>query len=106
MSTQHDLGDIDIVIPADNFQGGYATMAEGLNKWSWAIFSVKHREMAMPQAVWRATVRGRTGEVPGQEGIHQRHDFEHVRKNLKALIADADTLVQAGSRARQALHPR
>ena len=43
MSVQHDLGDIDVVVPAENFQGAYRAMAQGLNGMVAGHISVKKK---------------------------------------------------------------
>lgn len=94
MSTQHDLGDIDIVIPADNFQGAYRTMAEGLNNMVMGHISVKKKAMACLKQFGEGNFEAELEKFPGKKAFIN-DTIEHVRKNLKALIADADTLVQA-----------
>ena len=33
MSREHDAGDIDVVMPVDNFQGAYRAMAQAVNPY-------------------------------------------------------------------------
>ncbi len=46
MSHQHDLGDIDVAIPTEKFQGAYKEMGEGVNKMVFGHIAVKKKAMA------------------------------------------------------------
>ena len=74
MSTQHDLGEIDLSSRLTNFQGAYRTMAEGLNNMVMGHISVKKKAMACLKRFGRRQLRRRTGKIPWQKSIHQRHN--------------------------------
>ena len=46
MSEEHNKGDIDVLIPADQFEGAYRTMARGINEMVAGHISVKKKAMA------------------------------------------------------------
>ncbi|MBN2719092.1 MAG: HAMP domain-containing protein, partial [Deltaproteobacteria bacterium] len=46
MSKEHDAGDIDVVIPANNFKGAYQEMAKGVNGMVMGHIAVKKKAMA------------------------------------------------------------
>ncbi|HMZ01310.1 MAG TPA: MCP four helix bundle domain-containing protein, partial [Burkholderiaceae bacterium] len=50
MSSEHDQGDIDVVIDSGRFQGSYKTMAEGVNAMVGGHIAVKKKAMACVKA--------------------------------------------------------
>ncbi|MBJ6799883.1 MCP four helix bundle domain-containing protein [Geomonas propionica] len=94
MSTQHDLGDIDVQIAADNYQGVYRQMAAGVNNMVNGHISVKKKAMACLAEFGRGNFEAELEKFPGKKAFIN-DTIEQVRANLKALIADADMLVQA-----------
>ena len=46
MAREHDLGDIDVMIPATEFQGAYSKVAQGINGMVAGHISVKKKAMA------------------------------------------------------------
>ena len=46
MSEEHNRGDIDIVIPADKFEGAYRVMAQGVNEMVAGHIAVKKKAMS------------------------------------------------------------
>ncbi|QWV94715.1 MCP four helix bundle domain-containing protein [Geomonas oryzisoli] len=94
MSTQHDLGDIDVQIAAANYQGVYRQMAAGVNNMVNGHISVKKKAMACIAEFGRGNFEAELEQFPGKKAFIN-NTIEQVRDNLKALIADADMLVQA-----------
>lgn len=47
MSTEHDKGDIDVVIDTNRFEGAYRTMAQGVNDMVNAHIAVKKKAMGV-----------------------------------------------------------
>jgi methyl-accepting chemotaxis protein len=94
MSTQHDLGDIDVVIPAERFHGAYRTMASGINDMVKGHITVKKKAMACIAEFGRGNFEAPLDRFPGKKAFIN-DTIEQVRVNLKALIADADMLSRA-----------
>ncbi|WP_318248640.1 MCP four helix bundle domain-containing protein [Geomonas subterranea] len=94
MSTQHDLGDIDVQIAAENYQGVYRQMAAGVNNMVNGHIAVKKKAMACIAEFGRGNFEAELEKFPGKKAFIN-NTIEQVRTNLKALIADADMLVQA-----------
>ncbi|GFO65108.1 MCP four helix bundle domain-containing protein [Geomonas paludis] len=94
MSTQHDLGDIDVQIAAQNYQGVYRQMAAGVNTMVNGHIAVKKKAMACIAEFGRGNFEAELEQFPGKKAFIN-DTIEQVRANLKALIADADMLVQA-----------
>ena len=94
MSKQHDLGDIDVVIPADRFAGAYKAMGQGVNDMVNGHIAVKKKAMACVAEFGRGNFEAPLEKFPGKKAFIN-DTIEQVRVNLKALIADADMLVKA-----------
>jgi methyl-accepting chemotaxis protein len=94
MSSEHDKGDIDVVIPADKFHGAYQTMATGVNTMVNGHIAVKKKAMACLAEFGKGNFEAPLEKFPGKKAFIN-DTFEQVRINLKALIADANMLSRA-----------
>jgi methyl-accepting chemotaxis protein len=94
MSQQHDLGDIDVMIPADKFHGAFQTMAKGVNGMVSGHIAVKKKAMACVAEFGRGNFEAPLERFPGKKAFIN-DTIEQVRVNLKALIADTNLLVKA-----------
>ncbi|MES2221005.1 MAG: methyl-accepting chemotaxis protein [Acidobacteriota bacterium] len=94
MSTAHDAGDIDVVIPADQFEGAYRQMANGVNDMVQGHITVKKKAMACLGEFGRGNFEAPLEKFPGKKAFIN-DTIEQVRANLRALIADASSLVKA-----------
>ena len=94
MSSEHDKGDIDVYIPADKFEGEYKTMAQGINGMVSGHITVKKKAMACIGEFGRGNFEAPLDKFPGKK-VFINETIEQVRTNLKALIADTNTLIEA-----------
>ena len=94
MSKQHDLGDIDVFIPAERYEGAYHVMAAGVNGMVNGHINVKKKAMACIAEFGRGNFEAELEKFPGKK-VFINETIEQVRANLKALIADADMLAHA-----------
>ena len=94
MSAEHDAGDIDVKIPAEQFQGAFRTMAEGVNGMVFGHIAVKKKAMACLKEFGEGHFEAPLERFPGKKAFINE-TIEQVRTNLKALIADAVMLSQA-----------
>ena len=94
MSRQHDLGEIDVAIDANRFQGAYREMAAGVNQMVSGHIAVKKKAMACVGEFGRGNFEAPLEKFPGKKAFINE-TIEQVRTNLKALIADTNELVQA-----------
>ncbi len=101
MSKQHDLGDIDVQIAAGNYQGVYRDMAAGVNNMVNGHIAVKKKAMACIAEFGRGNFEAELEKFPGKKAFINE-TIEQVRTNLKALIADANVLVEAAVAGRLA----
>jgi methyl-accepting chemotaxis protein len=94
MSNQHDLGDIDVKIDADKFDGAYKTVADGVNNMVSGHISMNKKAMGVFAEFGNGNFEAPMDELPGKKRFINV-TIEQVRANLKALIFDANMLVQA-----------
>lgn len=99
MSDEHNRGDIDVVIPAAKFEGAYRKMAEGVNDMVAGHITVKKKAMACVAEFGKGNFNAPLDRFPGKKAFINE-TIEQVRANLKALITDTDTLVQAAAEGR------
>ena len=97
MSKEHDAGDIDATIPATDFAGAYAKVAQGINDMVGGHITVKKKAMACIAEFGRGNFEAPLEKFPGKKAFIN-DTIEQVRANLKALIADTTTLVEASLR--------
>ncbi|HEY6794148.1 MAG TPA: hypothetical protein VI248_05655 [Kineosporiaceae bacterium] len=95
MSAEHDKGDIDVRIPAGEFTGDYATMAQGVNDMVAGHIAVKKKAMAVVEGDFDAPLE----QFPGKKAFIN-DTIEQVRRNLQALIEEAFTLATAAVEGR------
>ncbi len=94
MSEAHNAGDIDAIIPPDDFEGAYRTMATGVNEMVGGHISVKKKAMACIAEFGRGNFEAPLEKFPGKKAFIN-DTIEQVRTHLKALITDANLLVEA-----------
>jgi methyl-accepting chemotaxis protein len=101
MSDEHNKGDIDVVIPAEKFDGAYKVMAQGVNDMVAGHIAVKKKAMACVAEFGNGNFEAPLEKFPGKKAFIN-DTIEQVRTNLKALIADAGMLVKAAVEGRLA----
>ena len=94
MSNAHNAGDIDAAIPEEQFEGSYRTMAKGVNEMVQGHISVKKKAMACLKQFGEGNFEAELEKFPGKKAFIN-DTIELVRKNLKALVSDTDSLVHA-----------
>jgi len=87
MSTEHDRGDIDVVIPADKFHGAYQTMATGVNTMVNGHIAVKKKAMACIAEFGKGNFEATLEKFPGKK-VFINDTIEQLRTNLKTFIAE------------------
>ena len=96
MSSEHDKGDIDVTIDANNFKGSFKVMAEGVNIMVGGHIAVKKKAMGVFKAFGEGNFDAPMEQLPGKK-IFINNTIELVRGNLKAVIADTDSLIKAAA---------
>jgi methyl-accepting chemotaxis protein len=110
MAIEQDKGDIEAFIPAENFEGEFRGLADGLNQMVQGHIEVKKLALNCVGEFGKGNF-----DAPLQRFPHKRsfiNDMvEQVRTNLKALIADTEMLSKSAAsgnlafRADAAKHP-
>ena len=96
MSHQHDLGDIDVMMPADKFRGAYRTMAQGVNDMVTGHVVVNKRAMACVAEFGKGNFDAELEEFPGKKAsINQT--IEAVRVNIKLFESQLQILIKAAA---------
>ena len=85
MSGEHDRGDIDVVIAAQDFSGHYAAMAEAINAMVAGHISVKKKAMACVKAFGEGDFSAPLEAFPGKKAFIN-DTIETLRDNLTGLI--------------------
>jgi methyl-accepting chemotaxis protein len=94
MSSEHDRGDIDVMIRSDRFEGDFQVMAQGINAMVGGHIAVKKKAMACIAEFGRGNFEAPLEAFPGKKAFIN-DTIEQVRHNLKALIVDTGLLVEA-----------
>ena len=102
MSAEHTRGDIDVAIPLQKFEGAYREMAEGVNEMVMGHITVKKKAMACIAEFGKGNFEAPLEKFPGKKAFINE-TIEQVRSNLKALIADTNTLIDAAVAGRLAV---
>jgi len=94
MSAAHNAGDIDAAIPLEKFEGAFHAMAQGVNDMVQGHITVKKKAMACIAEFGRGNFDAPLEQFPGKKAFIN-DTIEQVRRHLKALISDANILVEA-----------
>ncbi len=94
MSAEHDAGDIDVKLDEQSFEGSYRVMARGVNDMVRGHIEVNRKAMACIADFGAGNFDAALERFPGKKAFIN-DNVELLRKNSKALIADADVLAQA-----------
>ncbi len=94
MSKEHDAGEIDVRVPENRFEGAYRAMAKGVNDMVAGHIAVKKKAMACVAEFAAGNFDVPLERFPGKKAFINE-TVELLRRNSKALIADADLLAKA-----------
>ncbi|MBN2344467.1 MAG: HAMP domain-containing protein [Deltaproteobacteria bacterium] len=94
MSHEHDAGDIDVVIPVNEFSGAFKEMASGVNNMVNGHIAVKKKAMACIKEFGYGNFDAPLEKFPGKKAFINE-TIEGVRKNLKATSAEVQQLIDA-----------
>jgi len=86
-SESHDRGDIDAVLVSENFAGGFAVIAERLNRLVASHITVKKAAMTCVKEFSEGNFDAPLEQFPGQKAFINE-TIEALRGNLKGLIAE------------------
>jgi len=87
MSHEHDLGNIDVQIPSDKYDGDFATMTQGINNMVNGHISMNKLALAVVEEFGNGNFDAPLETLPGKK-VFINETIEKVRGNLKALISN------------------
>ena len=94
MATEHDKGDIDVIVDAKKFQGAYQLMGQGINAMVQGHISVKKKAMACISELGKGNFNAQLEKFPGKKAFIN-DAIEALRENLKDINKDIGVLIQA-----------
>lgn len=87
MSSEHDKGDIDVIIPADTFKGEFAVVAKNINTMVNGHISVKKKAMACVKEFSEGNFEAPLEQFPGKKAFINQ-TVETLRGNLQGFIRE------------------
>ncbi|WP_175463733.1 methyl-accepting chemotaxis protein [Methylomonas sp. LWB] len=87
MSSEHEKGDIDVMVDTDRFQGSFKAMAQGVNDMVNAHIDVKKKAMKVFTAFGQGDFNADIERLPGKK-VFINETVDLVRGNLQGFIAD------------------
>jgi methyl-accepting chemotaxis protein len=91
MSEDHDKGDIDVMLPAEDFQGDFATIARGINDMVVGHIAVKKKAMACVKELGEGNFDAPLEQFPGKKAFINE-TIETLRANLRGLINEMNKM--------------
>jgi methyl-accepting chemotaxis protein len=91
MSTEHNLGDIDVTIPSDKFAGDFRAMAQGVNDMVAGHISVKKKAMACVAEFAKGNFNAPLERFPGKKAFIN-DNLEQLRQNLQSFIVEMNRM--------------
>jgi methyl-accepting chemotaxis protein len=99
MSEQHDLGDIDVIMDSQLFNGSFKEMAEGVNNMVNGHIAVKKKAMACINEFGEGNFDAKIETFPGKK-VFINEIIEKVRGNFMNFNRELGTLIQAAQSGR------
>jgi methyl-accepting chemotaxis protein len=91
MSNEHTQGDIDVVMPCDQFTGAFRNMAQGVNDMVAGHISVKQKAMACVAEFAKGNFDAPLERFPGKKAFIN-DNLEQLRENLKSFITEMNRM--------------
>ncbi|MCM2477852.1 methyl-accepting chemotaxis protein [Rhizobium sp. CG5] len=91
MASEHDKGDIEVIVPVDAFKGDLAAMAQDINGLVGSHIAVKKKAMACIKEFGEGNFEAHLDPFPGKKAFIN-DTIETLRGNLKGLIADMNRM--------------
>jgi methyl-accepting chemotaxis protein len=87
MSSEHEKGDIDVMIDADRFSGSYRDIGRGINEMVGGHIAVKKKAMACIRSFGEGDLSAPLEQFPGKKAFINEN-IEQLRANILALVED------------------
>ena len=91
MSSEHEKGDIDVMIDAEGFSGSYRDIGQGINDMVSGHISVKKKAMACIRAFGEGDLSAPLERFPGKKAFINEN-IEQLRANILALVEDTSQI--------------
>jgi len=99
MASEHDRGDIDVVIDDRKFEGDFGVVARGINEMVAGHIAVKKRAMACIKAFGEGDFNAPMEQLPGKKAFIN-DTIEALRENLRAITSEIQVLIGAATAGR------
>ncbi len=93
MSKQHELGDIDIVIPTEKYKNDFKTVAQGINDMVNGHIAVKKLAMSVIAEFANGNFEAPLDQLPGKKKFIN-DTMEELRRNLKNVEKETLLLIE------------
>ena len=97
MAAEHDLGDIDVIIPPEKFLGVFARMAQGVNEMVYGHIAVKKKAMACIAEFGKGNFDAPLEKLPGKKAFIN-DIVERLRGNIQTFIAQMQHMSEEHNR--------
>ncbi len=87
MSSEHEKGDIDVMIDVERFRGSYRDIGQGINDMVNGHISVKKKAMACIRSLGEGDLSAPLEQFPGKKAFINEN-IEQLRANILALVED------------------
>jgi len=94
VSKEHDAGNIDETVDANQFKGAYAEMASGLNAMVAGHIDMSTKALACVKSFGEGDLQAELEQFPGKKAF-VNEAIEQVRTNINALVTDTNELSKA-----------
>ncbi len=91
MSSEHEKGDIDVMIDVERFAGSYRDIGQGINEMVNGHISVKKKAMACIRAFGEGDLSAPLEQFPGKKAFINEN-IEQLRANILALVEDTSQI--------------
>ena len=91
MSSEHNAGDIEVVLPADEFRGELAVLARDVNALVGSHIAVKKKAMACVKELGEGNFDAPLEKFPGKKAFINE-TIEALRGNLRGLISEMNRM--------------
>ena len=96
MKQQHDLGEIDAVMPTDKFQGAYAAMAQGINDLVQSHIKVKMRIVEVMGHYAEGDLTVDMDRLPGKKALISEA-MDKIKANMMMVNCEIMSLVEVAN---------
>ncbi|MFW5740141.1 MAG: methyl-accepting chemotaxis protein, partial [Myxococcota bacterium] len=99
MSSEHDAGHVDVVVPEEAFEGAYRVMAKGVNDMVAGHIAVNDKAMACVAELGRGNFQAPLEKFPGKKA-RINETIEALRGNLRDVASAVVRLTEAAKAGR------